>query len=431
MSRPVPIIPIDDEPAEYVAIAQDELNDLIRDIIERILRNDPTLILINLNNMNIGDDNAIAIANALSNNTRVVSVTLVNCNLYDRTAIAFAELLSTNRTVRELELDDNFITSSGAMQLVISIVNERSDLNLLLLRSNYIDSYGQDLINEYIRTYPRGCRIISEPQHNITHEIRELIRRHNPLVVDDLDVLTLRLPTIPRSRRRTSSEQIADAVELDRLVAGLDRPDPTLDERRQYRINQLDQLLREGWINQIEYDQERAEALDYTLNDYESHQRRDSSILAPITPANLQTPPPRQGAPSEQLQEYERRQGEGRSDHRLLRTLFSDGDYHAATQQDLIQELEEQVVEPMIPVTEIDREERNGKYIDRMTCPVCFINEKDTRLTCGHLCCGQCASMVHTCPICRTLITSRDKIYYYKYLKYKNKYLSLQSKLSI
>ena len=72
--------------------------------------------------------------------------------------------------------------------------------------------------------------------------------------------------------------------------------------------------------------------------------------------------------------------------------------------------------------------------IEMLRCPVCQINVKDIRLTCGHLVCGTCAIKIsqlnNACPICREPIRNMDKVYYKKYLKYKNKYVMLRNKIS-
>jgi hypothetical protein len=68
----------------------------------------------------------------------------------------------------------------------------------------------------------------------------------------------------------------------------------------------------------------------------------------------------------------------------------------------------------------------------RIRCSICLTNEKNTRLNCGHLICSECAATpsLQRCPECRTRITSREDIYFKKYLKYRNKYLSLKNNLN-
>jgi hypothetical protein len=77
--------------------------------------------------------------------------------------------------------------------------------------------------------------------------------------------------------------------------------------------------------------------------------------------------------------------------------------------------------------------EYRAALADRMTCPICMVHEKNTRLNpCGHLLCAHdtatiMASNSKICPICRTPIQSTAGIFYggsiykYKLQKYKNK----------
>jgi len=75
--------------------------------------------------------------------------------------------------------------------------------------------------------------------------------------------------------------------------------------------------------------------------------------------------------------------------------------------------------------------ENAERFIKRLECPICHENERKVRLNCGHMLCNMCSSdsRVDKCPVCRAPITTRDRVYYNKYLKYKNKYLALKNKL--
>lgn len=76
---------------------------------------------------------------------------------------------------------------------------------------------------------------------------------------------------------------------------------------------------------------------------------------------------------------------------------------------------------------------RYKSYKERVRCGVCFENEVDTRLNCGHLICKKCIALIqnmprrhHICPLCRTPVETTKAIFYKKYLKYKIKYLQLK-----
>jgi hypothetical protein len=69
----------------------------------------------------------------------------------------------------------------------------------------------------------------------------------------------------------------------------------------------------------------------------------------------------------------------------------------------------------------------NGDSAKRLLeCPICMEHIKDFRLNCGHMLCNMCAQNVTECPTCMEHITQRDRVYYNKYLKYKQKYLQLK-----
>ena len=72
-----------------------------------------------------------------------------------------------------------------------------------------------------------------------------------------------------------------------------------------------------------------------------------------------------------------------------------------------------------------------SELVSRMTCPICLINEKKIISNCGHMLCNSCNNKLldNKCAECRIPITTKNIMYYNKYLKYKNKYLALKNKL--
>jgi hypothetical protein len=94
------------------------------------------------------------------------------------------------------------------------------------------------------------------------------------------------------------------------------------------------------------------------------------------------------------------------------------------------------------PMPEADEEnpayqEYKTKLFQRIICPVCMNNERNTALGCGHMVCSGCFDIIDTgklaigrkCPICKQPIESKKSIYFNKYLKYKNKYAMLKNKV--
>lgn len=48
---------------------------------------------------------------------------------------------------------------------------------------------------------------------------------------------------------------------------------------------------------------------------------------------------------------------------------------------------------------------------DNLLCPICFTNNKDLAFGCGHQTCAECGQDLVNCPICRSTIQTRIKLY--------------------
>ncbi|XP_058072320.1 E3 ubiquitin-protein ligase RGLG4-like isoform X1 [Magnolia sinica] len=55
--------------------------------------------------------------------------------------------------------------------------------------------------------------------------------------------------------------------------------------------------------------------------------------------------------------------------------------------------------------------QRSSSDDQSQVCPICLMNAKDLAFGCGHMTCGECGPGLSNCPICRTRITSRLKLY--------------------
>lgn len=53
----------------------------------------------------------------------------------------------------------------------------------------------------------------------------------------------------------------------------------------------------------------------------------------------------------------------------------------------------------------------NGSSFDNKVCPICLTNPKDMAFGCGHQTCCDCGTSLQTCPICRSEIHIRIKLY--------------------
>ncbi|KAK4346511.1 hypothetical protein RND71_032850 [Anisodus tanguticus] len=48
---------------------------------------------------------------------------------------------------------------------------------------------------------------------------------------------------------------------------------------------------------------------------------------------------------------------------------------------------------------------------DNQVCPICLANPKDMAFGCGHQTCCECGRALENCPICRSAIQTRIKLY--------------------
>ncbi|CAJ1938208.1 unnamed protein product [Sphenostylis stenocarpa] len=53
----------------------------------------------------------------------------------------------------------------------------------------------------------------------------------------------------------------------------------------------------------------------------------------------------------------------------------------------------------------------SGGLYDNKVCPICLTNGKDMAFGCGHQTCCECGESLEFCPICRSTITTRIKLY--------------------
>ncbi|XP_051145370.1 E3 ubiquitin-protein ligase RGLG1-like [Andrographis paniculata] len=53
----------------------------------------------------------------------------------------------------------------------------------------------------------------------------------------------------------------------------------------------------------------------------------------------------------------------------------------------------------------------SGYHYDSRVCPICLSNSKDMAFGCGHQTCCECGVDLEYCPICRSIITTRIKLY--------------------
>lgn len=97
------------------------------DTIKRVRDDDPKLIDVNFNNIkNISDEKFESLFEGLENNTHLETLSLANVGLNDHTASLLADALEKNNTLRVVNVETNFISPSGVVRLVKSLLKTKS-----------------------------------------------------------------------------------------------------------------------------------------------------------------------------------------------------------------------------------------------------------------------------------------------------------------
>ncbi|XP_071763815.2 leiomodin-2a [Centroberyx gerrardi] len=90
--------------------------------LEQILRDDPTMSELNLNNIeDISQETLLRFAEALCTNTHVRVFSLANTHADDRVAFAVSKMLRENRSIKNLNIESNFVSGQGILALLASL----------------------------------------------------------------------------------------------------------------------------------------------------------------------------------------------------------------------------------------------------------------------------------------------------------------------
>ncbi|XP_072291841.1 leiomodin-2a isoform X2 [Eucyclogobius newberryi] len=100
--------------------------------LEQVLKNDPTLIQVNLNNKeDISQDILLRFTEALCTNTCVQVFSLANTHADDRVASAIAKMLQENISIKNLNIESNFVSGKGILAMMNAL---RQNQTLIELR---------------------------------------------------------------------------------------------------------------------------------------------------------------------------------------------------------------------------------------------------------------------------------------------------------
>uniref|UniRef100_A0A3Q1CQJ2 Leiomodin-3 n=1 Tax=Amphiprion ocellaris TaxID=80972 RepID=A0A3Q1CQJ2_AMPOC len=112
---------------------------VISKALEQILSDDPAMMEVNLNNIeDISQDTLLRFAEALCTNTHVHIFSLANTHADDRVAFAVSKMLCENNSIRNLNIESNFISGQGILALLTALKHNRTVVELRFHNQRHI-----------------------------------------------------------------------------------------------------------------------------------------------------------------------------------------------------------------------------------------------------------------------------------------------------
>lgn len=112
---------------------------IIDKALEQILSNDPALTEVNLNNKEeISQEILLRFAEALCTNTHVQFFSLANTHADDRVAFAIAKMLCDNSSIRNLNIESNFVSGQGILAILGALQKNRTLIELRFHNQRHI-----------------------------------------------------------------------------------------------------------------------------------------------------------------------------------------------------------------------------------------------------------------------------------------------------
>lgn len=138
-------------------------------VFERIRRDDPTLTVLNLSHMFMGNDGCKDLARALASNTKLVVLFLDNNRIGTSGIHALAQSLVRHPRLAHLCLGYNRINDDGCTSLA-ELLRENTSLRVVKLMSNMIGPKGGRLLAEALQHYKGNTLQHIELQNNFLDE---------------------------------------------------------------------------------------------------------------------------------------------------------------------------------------------------------------------------------------------------------------------
>lgn len=112
---------------------------VIDKVLEQILGDDPTMNEVNLNNIeDISQETLLCFAEALCTNTHVHVFSLTNTHADDRIAFAISKMLRQNRSIRNLNIESNYVSGQGILALLAALQHNKTLVELRFHNQRHI-----------------------------------------------------------------------------------------------------------------------------------------------------------------------------------------------------------------------------------------------------------------------------------------------------
>ncbi|XP_075971370.1 tropomodulin isoform X3 [Anticarsia gemmatalis] len=172
------------------------------DTITRVKNNDQKLTDLNWNNIkNISDEKFEKLFEAVKGNTQLEVLSLVNVGLHDRTAALLADALRHNSTLRVVNVETNFISPPGVLQLVKALLDNNAveEFRASNQRSQVLGNKIEMEITSLVEQNPTLLRLglhleYSDARHRIASHLQRNIDRNCRVQKRASASLRLRLP---------------------------------------------------------------------------------------------------------------------------------------------------------------------------------------------------------------------------------------------
>ncbi|XP_038223103.1 tropomodulin-1 isoform X2 [Zerene cesonia] len=214
------------------------------DTIKRVQENDQKFTDLNWNNIkNISDEKFEKLFEGLKTNTHLEVLSLVNVGLNDRTAQLLADALEMNSTLRVVNVETNFISPAGVVQLVKALLTTTTveEFRASNQRSQVLGNKIEMEITKLVEANPTLLRLglhleYSDARHRVASHLQRNIDRNCRVQKRTSVSLRLRLPrgrpaavgidpsllklTPPSAETPTPTETVIPRRALDESVEG-------------------------------------------------------------------------------------------------------------------------------------------------------------------------------------------------------------------